>query len=130
MEEFLIVILQALLEFLFDVIVNVGADWPFKPDVRSLPFACFLRFLGGCALGGLSILLFRHTWIPFSALRMANLAAAPLSAAWLAQHIARERDDKYLHGNPRRRYWRTFWLTLGVVAVRFAFATRPPHASN
>ena len=125
MEDILIAILQALLEFLLDVLLNVGLDLPSKSDWRSLPIACFFGFLGGCALGGISIVLLRHTWIPFSALRIANLAAAPLSAAWLAQYIARRRTEKYPLIEPRHHYWRTFWLTLGVVTVRFAFATRP-----
>jgi hypothetical protein len=56
-----------------------------------------------------------------------NLAAAPLSAAWLAQLIARRRQKTYTYRTvePRSHYWRAFWFTLGLVAVRFAFATRP-----
>jgi hypothetical protein len=126
MEDILIVILQALLEFLFDVLVNVGS-WPSNWEPRSLTLSCLLGFLGGSFLAAVSIVLLRHTWIPFSALRVANLAAAPLSAAWLAQLIARRRQKTYTYRTvePRSHYWRAFWFTLGLVAVRFAFATRP-----
>jgi hypothetical protein len=128
MEDILIVILQALLEFLFDVLFNAGY-WPSDWEPRSLTYSCLLGFLGGSLLAAVSIVLLRHTWIPFSALRVANLAAAPLSAAWLAQVIARRRQKTYISWmEPRSHYWRAFWFTLGLVTVRFAFATRP-HSS-
>jgi hypothetical protein len=81
--------------------------------------------VGGCLLGALSILLLKHTWIRFSPLRIANLPLALLVSACIAQAIARQRQETKPQIVPRSHFWKAFWFTLGLVTIRFAYATRP-----
>jgi len=128
-EDLLIAILQGLFEFALEVLANVPFDWPLSTrntsEPRSLPIACFLWFVGGCLLGSLSVLLLKHTWIRFSPLRIANLPLAPLVSAYIAQAIARRRQETSPQIVPRNHFWKVFSFSLGLVAVRFAYATRP-----
>jgi hypothetical protein len=129
MEDLIIAILQGLFEFALEVLANIPFDWPLSArktsEPRSLPRACFLWFVGGCLLGALSILLLKHTWIRFSPLRIANLPLAPLVSAYIAQAVARQRQEANPQIVPRSHFWKVFWFTLGLVAIRFAYATRP-----
>jgi hypothetical protein len=58
-------------------------------------------------------------------LRLANLPVAPLVSAYIAQAIARRRREANPLIAPRNHFWKAFWFTLGLVAIRFAYATRP-----
>lgn len=127
MEDLLIAILQAVFEIGLEVLANIPFDWPSKKafEPRYLSLACCLWFAGGCLLGCVSILVLRHTWIRYSPLRIANLPLAPLMSAYLAQAVARRRREKAPWIVPRNHFWTVFWFTLGLVAIRFAYATRP-----
>jgi hypothetical protein len=129
MEDLLIAILQGLFEFALEVLANIPFDWPSRAretsEPRSLGVACFLWFVGGCLLGALSILLLKHTWIRLSPLRIANLPLAPLVSAYIAQATARQQQETNPKIVPRSHFWKAFWFTLGLVAIRFAYATRP-----
>jgi hypothetical protein len=128
MEELLIVIIQFLFEFLFDVIGNIPFDWPSsnrtKPESDGIFFRCFLGFCGGCLLAGASLLVVKHTFISVSALRIANVALAPIASAFLSKAIASRRARANVFIVPRNHFWQAFWFTLGLVLIRFAYASR------
>jgi hypothetical protein len=127
MEEILVIIIQVLFEFIFDVLLNIPFDWPSKnrttPEPDSIWPSCFLWFMGASFLGWVSLLFFKHTLITSPALRVANLALAPLVSATLSKAIATRRAEKNLFIFPRNHYWQAFWFTLGFTMVRFAYAT-------
>ncbi len=128
MEELLVVILQFLFEFLVDVFANIPFDWPSRnrrtPEPESIGWWCFLWFIGGCVLGAMSLLVLGYTLIHIGALRIVNLAIAPLAAASLSQAIAIRRAKTNSNLRPRNHFWKAFWFTLGLVLVRFAYAAR------
>ena len=127
MEELLIAIIQFLLEFALDVLSSIPFDWPSRnrttPELENISLRCFLWFCGGCLLAGLSLLIFKHTIISVSALRIANLALAPISSAFLSQALASRRATKNIFIVPRNHFWQAFWFTLGLTLIRFAYAS-------
>ena len=128
MEDLLIAILQALLEFLLEILSWTPFDWPSSsrsfPESESIMGRCVTWFTVGCGLAGLSVLFLKHTWIAWPALRIANLALAPMTSAFIAQAIARRRARRNSFIIPRNHFWQSFWFTLGIVTVRFALAVR------
>lgn len=128
MEDLLIAILQGLLEFLWEVITYWFFDWPFCApkwqDRETVSWACFTLFVVGGGLGWLSILVFPHTLITHPWARITNLVVAPITSAFLSRVLARVNFTNSLTVDPRKRFWQAFWFTLGLTAVRFAFATR------
>ncbi len=128
MEDVLIIILQFLLEFFFNVLIDLPFDWPRKnrqtPESDKLIGTCFVMFCVSCGLAWCTLLVFPRTLIRLPALRIANLFLAPPVAAFIAACIA----DRYAQTNPwilpRNHFWRAFWFTLGFVAVRFAYVIR------
>ena len=125
MEDLIIAILQGILEFLFDIFCYTPLDWPSTDRARmGLTGKCILLFIAGCGFAWISILILKHTWIPFSGLRVANLIVAPITSAFISQTIARYRMKKNPSIVPRNHFWQAFWFTLGIVSVRFAYAVR------
>ena len=128
MEDILIIIIQFLIEFSLEVLPWEPIDWPSRnrsiPEPSTLFLSCFLCFLGGSLLGGLSLIVFRRTLITHSVLRIVNVIVAPIVSASLSGAIARRRAriNKYII--PRNHFWRAFWFTLGLVLIRFAYAQR------
>ncbi|WP_157724977.1 hypothetical protein [Vogesella sp. LIG4] len=128
MEEILVAILQALFEFILEVLSYGTFDWPSsskdRPEPESIAGRCVLWFMGGCILAGLSVLAFNHTFIHWPPLRMANLVVAPVTSALLSQTIARHRAKNHPLIVPRNHFWQSFWFTLGLVIIRFTYAVR------
>jgi hypothetical protein len=124
MEDFIIALLQGILEMLADALSYGPFDWPIERSSRTLTGKCITLFIVGCGLAWISILILKYTWIHFSALRIANLAFAPLMSAFISQAIARRRSKRNPSIIPRNHFWQAFWFTLGVVTVRFAYAVR------
>jgi len=127
MEDILVLILQVLFEFILEVFSYVPFDWPWGDESRTEPESivgrCTLWFIAGCLLAGASLLVFRHTLIAVPALRVANLALAPVASAYLSQFLASRRaSDRQI--NPRNHFWQAFWFTLGLVLIRFIYASR------
>jgi hypothetical protein len=92
MEDLLIAILQGCFEFLFEILGYGPMDWIIPNEwPRSLAGKCFMWFIVGCGLAYISILFLNRTWITHPALRIANLALAPLTSAFVSQAIARRR---------------------------------------
>ena len=129
MEELLVIIIQFLFELILNVLINIPFDWPSRnrstPEPDGIVGVCMLWFGGGCLLGGISILVFKHTLIALAALRILNVVAAPVGSAYLSKRIAigRSRENPNIH--PRNHFWQAFWFTLGLVLIRFAYASRP-----
>jgi len=125
MEDFLISLLQGVLEFLADIFCYGPFDWPFSEKAPGgLAGKCVILFFIGSGLAWISILVLKQTWISFSALRIANLAIAPVTSAFISQAIARCRARRNKSIVPRNHFWQAFWFTLGVVIVRFVYAVR------
>lgn len=78
----------------------------------------------GLLVGGLVTLAWPHTFLPTASLRIANLVAAPIVAAILAEWLARRRADDDPDIDPRAHFWRAFWFTLGLTAARMVGAER------
>lgn len=125
MEDFLISLLQCVLEFLADVFSYGPFDWPFSEKAPgNLLAKCTILFVLGCSLAWVSVLVLKHTWISFSAVRIANLVLAPATSAFISQTFARYRGRRKKSIIPRNHFWQAFWFTLGIVLVRFIYAVR------
>ena len=128
MEELLIAIIQFLFEFTLDVLGNVPFDWPSKkrskPESEDVFLPRLFWFCGGCALAGVSLLVIKHTVVSVSALRIANLLLAPLASAFLSETIATRRSRENPFIIPRNHFWQALFFTLGLVLIRFAYASR------
>jgi hypothetical protein len=126
-EEILIVILQFILELGFDILSNI-VSWPSRdrptPEPETLFGPCFLWLCVGCLLGSVSLLAFHYTLIHSSILRTVNLFLAPLISAYLSKAVAARRAEANANILPRNHFWYSLWFTLGLVAVRFAYASR------
>jgi hypothetical protein len=128
MEDLLIAILQGIFEFLLEVFSYTPFDWPFtgrkSPEPETITSRCVTWFVVGCGLAWVSMFVFRHTWISHPALRIVNLIVAPVTSAFISQAIARRRACGNPFIIPRNHFWQSFWFTLGIVTVRFAYAIR------
>ena len=129
MEDFLIVILQGLIELLVEAIVYIPFDWPF--GYRSIPQSsvgivgrCALWFVSGCLLAGGSLLVLNHTWISLPAFRIANIVLAPITSGYIAKFLAVRRSRKNPDIIPENHFRQAFWFTLGLVLIRFVYAVR------
>ena len=127
MEDILIVIFQFLFEFAIDALANLPFDWPSRhrktPEREEVFFPRFLWFCAGCALAGLSLLVIKHTLISISAFRVVNLVVAPITSAFIALVLARRRSLHNPFIVPRNHFWQAFFFTLGLVFIRFAYAS-------
>jgi hypothetical protein len=128
MEDIIVIVLQFLIEFIFNVLLNVPFDLPSgsrkTPEKTGIAGGCFLWWVGGSALAYGSLQAFSYTLIRVAALRIANLVLAPVAAAYLSQALAKTRAKTNANILPRNHFWRAFWFTLGYVTVRFAYAKR------
>jgi hypothetical protein len=128
MEDLIITIFQALFEFLLEVFFYIPFDWPStsrsQPESETIIGSCFGWFIGGCILSWLLMLVLNHTFITHPAFRIVNLVLAPITSAFVSQAIARHRSKRNHFIIPRNHFWQAFWFTLGIVAVRFAYAVR------
>jgi hypothetical protein len=127
-EDFLILILQGILEFILEIISYGPWDWPWatgtKWESKSLCEKCCVWLTIGCGLAAISILLFKRTWITHPNLRLLNLVFAPVISAIISQAIARRRRSNDPEIIPREHFWQAFWFAFGLVVVRFAYAVR------
>lgn len=116
------------LSLILNVVGNVPFDWPSKsrttPESEDFGYTCLLWFIGGCLLAGLSLLIFKHSLIESSGLRITNLALAPLTSAFISEAIAKRRSKMNPFIIPRNHFWQAFWFTLGLVVIRFAYTAR------
>jgi|SRR5579863_758545 len=126
MEDILIAILQFLMETLLESLSIFPIGWSKSPqqlDSEERWGRGLLMFLIGAGIGWLSVLVFGHSLIRLSALRIANLVVAPIISALLAKGIANYRSQTNPEIIPRKRFWHAFWFTFGLVLVRFIHAS-------
>lgn len=130
MEEFVVVLLQ----FLIETIVEFLFYAPWFVGSRTAPpsmdsWAPWKKGLSCCTAGavlaGLSLLVWRRVIIPIGTLRLVNLIVAPIASGAMYRAFAASRAKRGASIVPREQFWQAFWFTLGWAAVRFAFATRP-----
>ena len=132
MEEFLVVLFQ----FFFELTINGFSFLPFDlpskkrttPEGDSvwefvLPLCLVWSFVG-TVVGGLSLIVFTHTFLQNSGLRIANLIVSPLLSGILAQILARHRAKLNPFLIPRNHFWYGFSFSLGITSVRFVYALR------
>ena len=127
MEEIIIVIFQAVIEIVFNVLINIGVDWVVyfweRDDNNQTSLKCFLMFLAGTIIGLLSWVLIPKVMLPYSWLRILILFLSPVLAGFISLQIARikaKRRDVW----PWRHFWYSFFACLGLVLVRFVFCAR------
>ena len=129
MEQLIVVIIEVFFEILLNVIGNGLFDWPTQGRARSrqgesivLPCVCW--FLLASFLGWVSLFIVPHALIALPALRIANLAVAPVVSALIAWWIADWRSHWHTNITPRYYLWKSFWFTLGMLLVRFAYTVK------
>jgi len=136
MEEFLILILQAVAQFLFELLAYWPWDiwwWddyerpPYREGERDWSFAgwMFLALMVGAAVGWVSLYVFPDVLVKWGWLRMALLAVTPLGSAFLAKTMAEARRTSDSLEDPHSHFWFSLCFSIGLVWVRFAFAHRP-----
>ncbi len=135
MEELLIALLSGGIEFIIEVLAYFPWDillWNNRerrgpPEIKDDSDFIFASVgLGlGAVLGGLSLLAWRQTMLPHPWLRVCNVLVAPLVSGYLARQVARRRQRRGLNSNPRLHFSFALAITLGLVLVRFIYASRP-----
>ena len=128
MEEFLIVLIQFIVEFFFNIVAEIPFDWPSRnrktPEPERIAGWCFGWLLLGGFIAWGSTFVFSPTFISIPALRIANLVLSPIASGLLSLFIARHRAHTNPNIVPRNHFWQAFWFTIGLVAIRFAYASR------
>lgn len=132
MEEILIAVFQ----FLFEVVLQVLAEWPwdyflgsreFRDDQWSRKMQWIIISVGmGCAVGLISLFLRPATSIRHSEWRVAYLILAPPCSAWISFTVARRlalRGRTWIH--PRLHAICAFCFALALTVLRFTYARRP-----
>ncbi len=131
MEEIVALVIQLVLEVGLQIFGSLGFDFATESrrtrDGKSADddgcgwLAAFAVFGGIC--GGLSLIFAPKLILPSIALRVANLALAPLIAGALSYLVAR-----YVWSargaSPQHHFWRGFCFALAFGLVRFAYAHR------
>lgn len=125
------------MELVVDLVIYIPWDlvfwfWAKKKDSnegvkilsdRTLTY--LVTIVTGAALGGLSLLLWRQTFLRYSWMRVANLLLAPLVAGAFSWFIARRGEARRGHASPRRHFVLAWCFMLALVIVRFIYARRP-----
>jgi hypothetical protein len=127
-EDFIVILIQFVVEFVFNVLANLPFDWPSRnratPEPASMTGIYLLWLVLGGSLAAISLLVVPRTFIVLQALRIANLVLAPAAAGLLSFAIARRRAQSNPFIVPRHHGWQAVWFTLGLVSIRFAYAIR------
>ena len=129
MEELIILSFRAVLATILFALEGL-AYWPFdyefeSPDSRYPKWLVFLfYFCGGCALGLASLLLFPHTWLSESPLRILNLIVTPLAGGAVGFFTAKHLYNKSNSVQRRAHFWSGFLFALGISSMRFVACDR------
>jgi hypothetical protein len=130
MEDLLILILQALGEFLLEVFAWWPWDWAWwsydRTDDPNPRWAAALVSIGiGAALGWLSLHLFPAVLVKWAWLRITLLFVSPVASGLMAFHFAQGRRKHFEYVDPNFHFWIGLCFSVGFVWVRFALAHRP-----
>ena len=128
MEEVLIVLVQFVAEVLFEVLIYLPFDLPWRRDAATgertgVGWLVGYAFAGG-AVGGISLLVAPRLLIHSVPLRLANLVVAPVVAGGLSWALAAWRRSRGAATSPRTHLWTAFWFVLAFSGVRLAYAAR------
>jgi len=132
MEDILILIIQGIIEFLFELFGYLPWDlwWYARPkegDESDFGFGVWLFssvILGG-TLGYISVFVFPNVIIKFGWLRIALLFLSPLASGFFARQMALHREERGRISDSETHFWLSFCFSMGLVWMRFAFAHRP-----
>ena len=124
MEEFLILLIQFLIEVVGQALVSIPFDCACrirdKPEHHAFGVAALFLVVGGM-VGWISF-GFVPGLVHVPALRIATLFVSPVLAGTFAYQIARwQARTRNPFLVPRYHFWYAFSFTLGLAAVRFAY---------
>ena len=125
MEEILILLIQFFAEVVGQALISIPFDCTCRirkqPEDHPGTYAFAFLLVGG-AVGWLSNAIVPSI-IHVPALRIANLFITPIVGGTIGYHVAKW---QYQSRNPllvpRNHFWYTFFFTLGLASMRFAYA--------
>lgn len=116
------------IQFIVEVVTEVVCGLPFdyalkgKDEKQINKFALgIVAIVLGAILGGLSLLVWPHTFVASSNLRIVNLMLAPAISAVSAFQIAKARQGSGVKTSSLRHAVATGLFTFGLTAIRMAF---------
>ena len=124
MEELLVMLLQAGLEALAEIVFYLpfdllGCSWPKTSSGSALLF-----FIIGAGVGAISVAACHDTLIRSEVLRVLNLTLAPILSGTLVSGLARLRRHSTESRLFRVCFWRAAMFTLALALVRFTYCHR------
>jgi hypothetical protein len=132
MEDFLILLLQAVGEILFELFAWWPWDWfwywgPSEREDRLGPnwTAAVLSVGMGALLGWASLYVFPAVLVKWAWLRVTLLFVSPVASGFMSREMARWRQEKNALIQPNIHFWIGLGFSVGFVWMRFAFAHRP-----
>jgi hypothetical protein len=131
MEAFLEVILQIFFELFLQLIGEVACEFGLQSlseifERKPNPWLAGIGYiLLGAAVGALSLLVARSTFIHHSTLRIANLFLTPLLAGLLMAAIGHWRRKRGQDLIRLDRFGYGFLFAFSMALVRFLYASRP-----
>jgi hypothetical protein len=134
MEDILILILQALGEFLLELLAWAPWDWfwywgpsTWEPRGRSNPYwaAAITSLSMGALLGWGSVYVFPAVLVKWSWLRVVLLFVSPPTSGYIAREMARWRQERDASIDLGIHFLIGLCFSIGFVWVRFALAHRP-----
>lgn len=126
MEELLVLVLEVLVEaliyFPWDIFLYTReVSKQGSPGVLGWSFGSLFV---GSLVGGITLLLVPHVLLTSSSLRILSLFLSPILSGAVAARLASKRAKSKGIVEVRTHFWGAFMFTMGIVVVRFTFATR------
>jgi hypothetical protein len=127
-EEFLVVLIQFVIEVLIDFLIYLPFGWPAgraaPEDDRSGCGLLGLYLVLGGVVGGVSLLVAPRLLLHAPELRVANLFVAPVAAGGCGWALASWRRSRGAVVNPTTHLWTGSLFVLAFGAVRLAYGGR------
>lgn len=127
MEEFLIVILQAMFEIVWQSLFYFPFDLPSSGSGRKDEglWGWLALFVVVGTLAGILLTLWQpHVLLPFAWLRIVNLVLGPVLAGSVSYWLAKQRQKRDECVMPWKHFAYASAFTTGVVTIRFIMAAR------
>ena len=124
MEELIVFLIQFLVELGVNILISMPFELAAMRQGKSYDGPILwgvLWLVTGVVLGTIST-VFIPALIASGPLRVFNTLAAPPTAGFLAMAIARRRAATNPRIIPRDHFWSAFFLTVGYVIIRLAYA--------
>lgn len=128
MEEFLVLLVQFVVEVLLDVLIWLPFEWPLNRNARTggregCGWLGLYLILGGAA-GGVSLLIRPMLVLPSAPLRIANLLVSPVAAGAVSWTLARWRRSRGAAVDPNTHLGTAIVFVLAFGGVRLAYGGR------